>query len=352
MLPWVPIARPDIGELERENVQKCITSGWISQGEFVDRAQRRLCRITGRRYAICTSSGTTSLIAALLAAKVLHPSNSFPKFVEVPTLTFAAVHNAVRLTGFEPLFLPTDISTWQVEKESWGNSFTEVVLTAPCYGKIQSSDGIDAGDKPNVKFIIEDAAESFGGSLNGKPAGKFGSVSCISFYANKICTAGEGGALLTDDYETYELLKEIVNHGISGKDYIPVTLGMNGRMTDLQAAVLCAQLERMDEMISRRESIYKSYRSAAGEDWTFPKLADGERCAPWLFAGIFEGNLHDLKDRCFKANIETRPFFPIPKSAIPHGATEYLSDHGICLPLSSTFSDEEVTRVCEVIHGG
>lgn len=350
-LERIPIARPDIGPLEKENVQKCIESGWISQGRYVEEAQQRLSKITGRKYVICTASGTTSLIAALLACCELHPSNSSPKFVEVPALTFAAVHNAVKLCGFEPRFLPADISTWQVAEESWGHSFAETVITAPCYGKVESSEPIKPGEKPDIQFIIEDAAESFGGFLNGRPAGKFGSVSCISFYANKICTAGEGGALLTDDYILYELLKKIVNHGIAGKNYVPVTTGMNGRMTDLQAAVLCGQLARMSVMIGIRDEILKSYRSAATADWTFPKVATGEVCAPWLFAGIFEGDIHDLQERCVKANIESRPFFPIPEYTVPFGSTGYLSEHGVCLPLSSTLTDSEVQRVCEIIHG-
>lgn len=345
----IPIARPDIGQWEIQNVQKSLKSGWITQGPFVEKAEEMLAREVGRGYAICTSSGTTALIAALMAIDI-HPNSH----ICVPALTFAAVHNAVKLTGHSPHYLLPDVHTWQVKKNScefvkWlGNAS----ITAPCYGKVESS-GLRSG------AMIEDAAESFGGRIFHRKAGSFGDISCVSFYANKICTSGEGGAVLTDDADYAKRLRTIINHGIDNKEYRSVQTGINGRMTDLQAAILCAQLERLPEMLKRRYWIKNQYRLAAADklNWSFPPLIPGETPAPWLFAGVFTDKA-DLTSRCEQANIEWRPFFALPDevatSITEDRATHHarwLSRSGVCLPLSSTMTDSEVNRVCEVIRG-
>lgn len=347
----IPLSKPDIGELEHANVNESLENGWITQGPFVEQAEERLKAITGRRYAICTASGTTSLIVALLACR----DKVGWREVAVPALTFAAVHNAVKLVGMIPRYLSANLSTWQIHEESYGPiRGIRAIITAPCYGKVESSAIREWGLVSPDTFVIEDAAESFGGSLlDGRPAGSFGDVSCISFYANKICTAAEGGALLTDDSDLATRMRTIINHGIDNKQYRSVTIGLNGRMTDLQAAVLCAQLRRMEMMLLQRRYIALRYSDAAGSEWSFPQIVAGEVCAPWLFAGIPD-NKEEVAMRCNDANIEWRPFFHIPDEAPDFAEmrnTRWLSRSGICLPLYSSMTEEEIDRVCEVIRG-
>lgn len=349
MKPRIPISRPDIGPLEQENVREAMASKWLTQGPFVHEAESRLKEITGRKYALCVSSGTTALIVALMATD----TGWRPRVVAAPALTFAAVHNAIKLTGGTVHYQDAALSTWQVnESELRGMSFDDAIA-APCYGKVAISRDLRYATRGNM---IEDAAESFGGSMHGLPAGGSDcAISCISFYANKICTAGEGGAVLTNDESLYEKMKLIINHGIGGKDYVSQVPGLNGRMTDLQAAILCAQLERMPEMIRRRGEIWHRLFTAAGGFWRGPVLAAGEVRAPWLFAGIPHSKYSrsEIIAACEKENIEWRPFFPVPQITATHRMTgaKRLSNEGLCLPLSSALTDDEVERICEVLRG-
>lgn len=352
-LDRISIARPDIGSLEKDNLRECVESGWISQGRYVDAAETLLRSLTGRQFAMCTSSGTTALLAAVLSLDLKWR----PEEIAVPAFTFAAVHNAVEIAGFTPLYLAADMNDWQIHEKEWERiEGIRAVIVAPNYGKVSGSD-IRGLVKPGTK-IIEDAAESFLGSLDGKPAGSFGDISVVSFYANKICTAGEGGAILTDDKETADKIRTILNHGINNKIYKRVSIGLNGRMTDLQAAILCGQLMRSEEMFKKRLGILGEYGYAcllSKEEWKFPLSPMEETKAPWLFAGIPPDGAALIK-RCAAANIEWRPFFHVPEKAtrtinMRMTDTVTLSRRGVCLPLSSAMTDSEVNRVCEVIRG-
>jgi perosamine synthetase len=341
----VPISRPDLGRAEQLNVNEVMHHGWISQGPFVTEAEERLCRITGRQFAICTSSGSVALIVALMATIRWKPWT-----VSAPALTFAAVHNAIKLVGGSVRLEGCNAQSWQVEYKN-DSGQADSTIAAPCYGKLEGMDVITESDLP----VIEDAAESFTGSLNGKPAGSFGLISCVSFYVNKCITSGEGGALLTDDLALALRMRGIANHGIVDKSYAPVMTGTNARMTDLQAAVLCAQLDRLPQMLKRRRQIMDLYVSAARGRWKLPTIAPGEVCAPWLFAGIPEDRAETIR-RCETENIEWRPFFPVFDIDIKYDDplmenARQISRSGICLPLSSALTDEEVRRVCEVISG-
>lgn len=339
----VPLARPDITDHERDNVAKVMQSGWLSQGYYVHEAEEKLKAITGRRYAICTSSGTTALIAAILAT-----ANDRPRcHIVVPAFTFAAVHNSVKMLGHYVHYLPADTQTWQLTEDAkeycdWN---ANIAMTAPCYGKVE-------GSETGFYDEIEDAAESFTGSLQGRPAGAFGRISCLGFFSNKIIAAGEGGALLTNEEELALKLRTITNFGINNKRYENVMVGFNGKMSDLHAAVLCAQLDRLPTMVAKRRAILARYDDAArGRGWTFPTLAPGEIPAPWIFAGI-PADRRAVIDRCEEGNVEWRPFFPIPAEAGKMAETRKISESGICLPLSSALAEEEIQRVEQVIYGG
>jgi perosamine synthetase len=321
-------------------------SGWLSQGVYVEQAEEELRRITGRKYAICASNGTTALLASLMATR---PDFGWRHDEEVcvPAFAFAAVHNVVDVLGLIKVFQRSDPETWQVSDERWEKNFDNAVLVATCYGKVQGP--ILQGRQV---VVINDVAESFGGTRNGFPAAAYGTIACCSFYANKIVVAGgEGGAIFTDDDVLAEKIRTIINHGTVGKSYAIKYIGINGRMTNLSAAVLCAQLDRMPDMVLRRRQIMSIYRSAAaGRGWTFPAFDKHETPAPWLFAGIHT-DIASVQRHANEADIEWRPFFPIPKEAGEMKETRFISENGICLPLSSTMTDGEVNRVCEVIRG-
>lgn len=347
----IPIAKPDIGPLELKNLLACGQSGWISQGKFVQQAEDRLKEITGRKYAVCCSSGTTALQVAVMVVQPKKNPLVQDWNVAVPAMTFAAVHNVVRLAGGTPVYMGADDSYQTTKEELYCDLSWDAAIVAPCYGHLGPVINSERQDM-TCSPVIEDAAESFGGSLNGRPAGSFMDISCISFYANKIVTAGEGGAVLTDDRLVANQVRLIINHGIR-RNFVPLMTGFNGRMTDLQAAILCAQLERMPKMIDRRRQVMARYYEAAAPFWKLPTPQDGEIPAPWLFAGI-PPDIQDLTRRCRHRNMEWRPFFPVPPEAPDTDSiatARSLSGSGVLLPLSSAMTDEEVESVCEVIRG-
>lgn len=351
--PRIPIARPDIGRAERMNVNEAMRTGWITQGPFVDRAEDLLCELTGRKHAICTSSGTQALIIALMA---IDPGRR-PWRVSAPALTFAAVHNAIRLVGGTVQYKGCDRLSWQVPYPRGGTIVADAHIAAPCYGKVE---GLDRAEFMCKGPMIEDAAESFSATLNGRAAGSFGLISCVSFYANKCVTAGEGGALLTDDQGFALRLRAIANHGIVEKGYVSIVPGLNGRMTDVQAAILVAQLERLPRMLKRRLKIMHEYITAAAPaGWMMPMQTPTETPAPWLFAGIPKDTIEVWK-RCETENIECRPIFPLPRQFSPcvqlkdrlMENARKISKYGVVLPLSSALTDSEVERIVEVIRAG
>lgn len=357
----IPLSKPSIGPAEILNVNEALLSGWLSQGPFVERAQVQLSAMTGRRFALATSSGTSALIVALLALKPELQPQFRPWRIAAPTLAFAAVHSAIRIVGAEVCLLGVADDTWQVSNSEWERSspHCDAFLAAPCYGMMGGM-AAAARQKP---VLVEDCAESFTGSLGGKPAGSFGRVSCVSFYGNKIFTAGEGGAILTDDEDLYRRMKTIANHGISGKDYVATVTGLNARMTDLQAAVLCAQLERRDELIESRDSAMTAYRDAAmSSGWRIPWAVPGEVPADWLFAGIPPVPLGVFVSEAEARDIDTRPVFPCRHKAKDQEyaifgcpieqrrAAEEISRSGVCLPLFPDMTEEEVDRVIDLIR--
>lgn len=366
-LPRIPIARPDITDLERENVRQVMESGWISQGEWVEKAEAKLCEITGRKYAICTSSGTTALQVAILALQdrfrwITTNGRTTDTYIAVPTLTFAAVFNAVELAHCTPVYLGVDKETWQSPMSEWWRVLRKVdcFIAAPCYGMLGPMDAIEELAKNSKLSMIEDCSESFTGSVNNRKAGSWGDISICSFYANKVITAGEGGCIFTDSEELAVACRQIINHGVKGKgSYQRVRTGINGRMNDLTGAVLCAQLERLPEMWNRRQRIVSAYLIAATDKkgWTVPICAPSETAAPWLWAGVPLPRklINDsLAVTAGKLNIETRPVFPVGHNNWEGNlllAEAYnISVAGVVLPLSSAMTDEEVERVCTLIH--
>lgn len=339
----VPISRPDIGDKERENVRKSIDSGWITQGPFVEECEEKLRKLTGRKYALCVSSGTTALMLALRAV----PNT---QAIAVPILTFCAVTNAVKWIGGVEDYLPHSPVSWQVDGLGVDTQAKTAVM-APCYGLLGNPERYAP-----YSTVIEDAAESFGGSIAGKPAGTLGFISCLSFYANKIVTSGEGGVCLTDDEPMFMKMKILSNHGIEPGDRSYKCMlpgGMNGRMTDLQAAVLSAQLDRYDEMLTKRRKIMERY-TAATRRWMLPIPAENETPAPWLFAGI-PSDRKAVIAACADLSVEWRPIFPVSAAASIRdncGVAQNISARGIVLPLFSSMTDEQVDLVCKVIDQG
>ncbi len=253
-----------------EAVSKVLVSPFITCGPKVQEAERRLEKYTGARHAVVVNSGTSALHCACVAAGI----GEGDEVITTP-LTFAASANCVRYCGGTPVFADVDPETYNIDPESIRAHITprtKAVIAVDFTGQVVDADKIRAiCDEYNLVFI-EDAAHSIGSKYNGKPVGSIADMTCFSFHPVKTVTAGEGGAILTDNEEYYRKLVLAHTHGITHDEdemeeaphegpwyYEMISLGFNYRMTDFQAALLISQMDKIDSFIARRKEIVKIY---------------------------------------------------------------------------------------------
>lgn len=357
----IPIAKPYLNGNELKYVTECIATNWISsQGRFINKFEEEFARYIGVRYAVATSNGTTALHLALVALGIKAGDE-----VIVPSLTFIATANAVSYTGAKPVFVDSEMDTWNLDPEkieSKINDKTKCIIPVHLYGQPAKMDKImDIAKRSNL-FVIEDAAEAHGAEYNNKKVGSIGHIGIFSFYGNKIITTGEGGMIVTDDDDIYQKLKILRDHGMDpGKKYWHNYIGYNYRMTNLQAAVGCAQLERIEDILKKKRDIagmYNKYLSAS-KGIVMPPENNWSKNVYWMYSVVLKNqndrkNLRDtIIDKLALSNIECRPFF-YPVNELPpyysddrHEIASYLSGNGINLPSYAGIDENKIRQICE-----
>jgi perosamine synthetase len=245
----IPIAKPSIDDQEIENVVHVLKSGMLASGEFVNNLENAFADYIGTSYAVTTTSGTTALDIALKAIKIKSGDE-----VIVPDFTFNATANAVLFQNAKPVFADVDEETFCMDYKDVLEKIsprTKAIIGVHLFGHPFDLKAIQEICEDYNLFLIEDCAQAHGAEYNGQKIGSFGIIGCFSFYATKNMTTGEGGMVTTNDRETEERLRLLINHGQSQK-YSHTTLGYNYRMTDIQAAIGVAQLSRLDELNEKR----------------------------------------------------------------------------------------------------
>ena len=312
----IPVAEPDIGKEELENVVEAVRSGWISgKGGFVEEFEERFAKYCGVRYGVATNSGTTALHLALAALGV-GPGDE----VIVPDLTFAATINAVIYTGAKPVLVDVHPDYWCMdpdEVEKVITRRTKAIIPVHLYGHPCDMDPIMELAEKYGLFVVEDAAEAHGAEYKGKKVGSFGHVSCFSFYGNKIITTGEGGMCVTDDEELAERMRLLRGHGMrEEKRYWHDVVGYSYYMTNLQAAIGVAQLKKIDRFIERKRHIARLYAEELStiNGITLHPEMPWAKCVYWLYSILIDrmrvGVGRDyLMKQLEREGIETRPFF-------------------------------------------
>jgi perosamine synthetase len=362
-----PISRPDLSGNEQKYALSAVNSSWISStGEFVDQFEVRFAAFTATQYALGVTNGSSALHLALAGLGV-GPGDE----VLIPSLTHVATANAVLRVGATPVFVDVDSTTWCIDPEDLIKKISprsRAVIAAHLYGHPADMDRIKEVASPHNLWIVEDTAQAHGALYKGRPVGGLGHVATFSFDGDKIITGGEGGALTTNDPELFNRLKLLRGQGMdpNRRYYFPV-VGFNYRLTNIACAILCAQLERVDEILERRRSLGEQYdanmRCIHGVE-TQPISRD-VTVAPWLCNILVDdvpGGL-STKDICslLAANeIESQPFFtPVHQlptykdlptatdSALP--VTLELSRKGISLPLSPSLRPVDVDFICRTL---
>ena len=357
----IPLSQPSFDKNEWENLKECIESTWISSaGHFINKFEEKYAPFVGTKYAISVCNGTAALHLALLGLSIGQGDE-----VIVPALTFVASVNCVSYLGAKVVLADIDPVTWTVDPENVEELITnktKAIIAVHLYGypadlvrlrKIADKHGL---------FLIEDAAEAIGAEIKGKKVGSIGDIGCFSFYGNKIITTGEGGMITLNSKELAEKIILYKNHGEGKPKYYHPVVGFNYRMTNLQAAVGLAQLEKIDDFLSKRERIDRLYRKYLDNIPGLilpPEDTEDRHGVCWLFSFLvnnkFRMSRGQLMKHLDKYGVETRPFF-IPMHKMPmyrdnksYPVSERVSIEGLNLPTFTDLTEKEIIRIARII---
>ncbi len=359
----VPLAEPLLSGNELLYVTECIQSNWISsKGRFVTEFENMFAEFHQMPYAVAVSNGTVALSLALESLGIGEGDE-----VIVPDLTFAASINAIIHVGATPVIVDVNQYTWTLDPEKFEEAITsktKAVMPVHLYGHPADMEKIQEISRSNKIIIIEDCAESIGSRIREKATGSYGDASCFSFFGNKTITTGEGGMILFKDYNAAKKARILRDHGMSPeKRYWHEVVGYNYRITNIQAAIGVAQMERINYFINQKREIAALYSDKlnAIENIVLPPEASWAFNTYWLYSLLIlpeSGLDRDLLIRSMAFNgIETRAvFFPLHAMDIYKKFThnksfpisKYISEFGICLPTASTTTEFEVSKVVEV----
>jgi perosamine synthetase len=361
----ISVCEPTLGGHELEYVTNCIKTNWISsKGNYLVEFEGKFSRFCNANHGIATSSGTTALHLALVALGIGRNDE-----VILPTLTMIASANPVIFAGATPVFVDSEPYTWNIDVNAIEEKITDrtkAIMPVHIYGHPVDMDPLLKLSKKHNLFVVEDAAEAHGAEYRGNVVGCLGNVGCFSFYTNKIVTTGEGGMAVTNNdeiAERLELFRDLAHS--KEKRYLHYEIGFNYRMTNLQAAIGLAQMERIEEYIDARRKNAKLYTSFLKDvkGITPPPEADWAKNIYWLYSILIQEDFGTSRDELVnelaKRGIETRPFFiPMHKQPVfkKMGLTsgdfpiaDELCTKGICLPSSSSLEEKQLRYVCDSI---
>lgn len=359
---FIPVYAPLLNGREEIYVLDAVRSGWISSlGSYVTRFEQEFARFCGVRHAVSVSNGTVALHLALHALGV-GPGDE----VIVPSLTFVATANAVHYTGATPVFADVDPVTWCIDPADVQRritSRTRAILPVHLYGHPAPMAELQRLADEHDLLLIEDAAEAHGAAIGDKRVGGWGRIATFSFYANKIITTGEGGMLTTDDDALAARCRMLRDHAMPPhRRYWHDEVGFNYRMTNLQAAVGVAQMERIEHFIRRKRAIAAQYREmlAGIAGITFAAETPGYTNVYWMASILVEPPYALDRDALIPVlraqGIDSRPFFhpmdtlPPYFSDSPLPVAQHLSRCGLNLPSSPSLTDEQVATICDIVR--
>ena len=367
MSDFIPVCEPVIGEKEENYILEALRTNWISsKGRFVEEFAQKFAEFCGVRYCVLTTSGTTALHLAL-AALGIGPGDE----VIIPAFTMAATAFAVSYTGATPVLVDSEPETGNIDVSKIEEKITprtRAIIPVHIYGHPCDMDSLIALARKYNLFVIEDAAEAHGAEYRGRRCGSIGDVGCFSFYANKIITMGEGGAVVTNDPQIAEKLRLLSDLAHSPrKRFSHIDLGFNYRLTNLQAAIGLAQLERAEELIEARRRNAQLYNGWLEEipGLRLPIEKRQHKNVYWMYGVVVEQEFGMDRDKLMEAlrqrGIGTRAFFvpmhqqPIYRKKLrlfrdeKYPVAEELGRKGLYLPSGSGLTRDQIEYICTVI---
>lgn len=369
----IPVNEPSLDGNELRYLAECIRTGWISsEGPFVTRLEEGFAARIGRKHGIAVCNGSAALDVAL-AALHIGPGDE----VILPTLTIISCAAAIVRAGAIPVPVDCHPRTWNMTADHIAEritSRTKAIMVVHLYGLPVDMNPVLALARKHGISIVEDAAEMHGQTYKGVPCGTFGDISTFSFYPNKLVTTGEGGMVLTDDPALADRCRSLRNlcFSVGLKRFVHEELGWNFRLSNLQAAVGVAQLERLDEFVARKREagVYYTRHLETVSGLQLPLAStDYAENIYWVY-GIVLGDdvpfdAEEAISRLGKMGIGTRPFFwpmheqPVFKkmqlfAGAKLGVAERLARRGFYIPsgvgLTRTQADEVIAALRELVH--
>jgi len=364
----IPVNEPLLDGNEKRYLLECIDTGWISsEGPFVERFEAEMAARVGRKHGVAVTNGSAALEAAVVALG-LGPGDE----VILPTFTIISCAAAVVRASATPVLVDCDPVTWNMDVAQAADRITprtKAIMVVHIYGLPADMDPLLALAERHGLKIIEDAAEMHGQAYRGRPCGSFGDLSVFSFYPNKHVTTGEGGMILTDDAALAERCRSLRNLCFQpGRRFVHEELGWNLRMSNLQAAVGVAQLERLDESVARKRRMGRRYTELlAGVPGLQLPLASTEYAENiyWVY-GVVLGDAvpfdaEEAMRRLRPAGVGTRPFFwPMHEQPVFRKMGLFLDEHypvaeriahrGFYLPSGLALTDSQIEQVSRAVR--
>ena len=364
---FIPVNDPILGGNEKKYLNECINTGWISsEGPFVTKFEETFASMVGRKYGIAVANGTAALDIAVEALGI-GPGDE----VILPTFTIiSCIHQIIR-SGGTPVLVDSDPITWNIDVAQIEDNITprtKAIMVVHTYGlPVDMDPVIELAKKYELK-IIEDAAELIGQTYCGKPCGSFGDISTFSFYPNKHITTGEGGMMVIDDDQLAEKCRSLRNLCFQPeKRFVHEHLGWNYRMTNLQAALGLAQLEKLDEHIQLKRSMGQLYsellRDIQGLQLPLEKTDYAENIY-WVYGIVVDNSLpfnaKEAMRRLNEMGVGNRPFFwPMHEQPVfnkmglfkneDYPVAERIARRGFYVPSGLNMNKDKITEVVKAI---
>lgn len=356
-----PLAKPSLSNFEKKSLLDVFESGWIgSTSPYVLETEHSFSSFFNSK-SLLVSNGSVALMLALRGLGIKSGDE-----VIVPALTYAATASSVCNVGATPVFCDVEIDSWQISVESMMSAVTtktKAVIIPHLYGFPADLDRVTSALQGLGVFIIEDAAEALAAKYKNRLAGTLGDIGTFSFFPNKLITSGEGGLCVTSSEKIYAQMKLLRGQGMNSQHrYFFDEPGYNFRITGLQAAVLGAQLNRLDSLFQAREESQNMYQRILPKNCIEPTGNYDCKRSPWIYSCRLEG-LSLSKKLFFAATlatlgIETRPvFYPLPlmrafshftSTEIPN--SRVISDQGISLPTGEHVSELTYLKISNEIR--
>jgi perosamine synthetase len=360
----IPVYEPLVGQRELEYLTECVRTGWISSaGQFIEDFEGRWAEYCDMKYGVAVSNGTVALQIALSCLD-LHPGDE----VIMPAFTIISCAQAITYNGAVPVLVDSDPRTWCMNVDQVRARITSrarAIMAVHIYGHPVDMDPLlDLARKYDLA-IIEDAAEAHGAEYKGRRCGGLGDLSCFSFYANKIITTGEGGMVLTNDPVVAKKLRSLRNLCFQKeRRFYHTELGHNFRLTNLQAAIGLAQLERIEQFLAHKRWMAKTYtdRLKSLTELQLPVEEVWARNSYWMYAVVLDESAGMdalmLASKLADYGVMTRPFFlgihrqPVFQQMGLFGNERYpvadrIAQQGLYLPSGLTLSESLIDQVCD-----